>query len=313
MLTPDFYGSNVVRFVGIVREVSNNGPMVRVRIFGVHPMDDQEKVPDGMLPWAVVQFPVTGNQVLGGHPGHNLIPDTWVTGWFADGIDCQQPIVDGVFAGGAGSTNSAPPLTPGSPSQQNPNGLPEGQVTQIPGGSNQQMAYNYFYQRLQTLGRSATDIKLHSAAIIGNLQVESGDGLAPNARNPNSSAYGIAQWTYSGDRRGRLERFPPETARGADQPFEKQLNFIWQEFNTTERRAFNALLSSTTMSDAVAAMVMYERDESWQRVAGSNSYAPNRSHAVFLRKLQKAQTAFNSFNYTGGGAPTPSTNQVPGV
>lgn len=94
MISNDFYGDQHKWFMGIVKEVADND-RVKVRIFGIHRMDDTTNVSDGDLPLAMVMYPVNSS---GG--GHALAPGKWVCGFFADGDDCQQPIVVGVFKGG---------------------------------------------------------------------------------------------------------------------------------------------------------------------------------------------------------------------
>jgi len=102
----DFYGDKFKWFVGIVKDTNPDGATVKVRIFGVHRMDDIVDVADEDLPRALVLMPTTGGQTGGGHSNHGLTYGTWVMGFFADGDNCQQPVVIGVISGGDGSINN---------------------------------------------------------------------------------------------------------------------------------------------------------------------------------------------------------------
>ena len=80
-----------------------------------------------------------------------------------------------------------------------------------------------------------------ASGLVGNLMRESGMNIA--ATNPNSGAYGIGQWL--GNRKTRLfKRY------GYHPTFEQQLNYIWDELNTSHRRGFQMLKASKTVDDA---------------------------------------------------------------
>jgi hypothetical protein len=87
------------------------------------------------------------------------------------------------------------------------------------------------------------------SAIIGGLLQES--QLNPNAINPSSGAYGIAQWL--GDRKNRL------LSKTDYNKLETQLAFVIEEFNGSESIAGNKLKSAKTLEDAIVAMATYER------------------------------------------------------
>ena len=80
-----------------------------------------------------------------------------------------------------------------------------------------------------------------AAGLVGNLMRES--NMISNATNPNSGAYGLSQWL--GDRRTRLfKRY------GYHPTFEQQLDYIWDELNTSHRRGLQMLRASKTVNDA---------------------------------------------------------------
>ena len=87
------------------------------------------------------------------------------------------------------------------------------------------------------------------SAIIGGLLQES--ELNPNAVNPSSGAYGIAQWL--GERKEKLLSKPNYSN------LEVQLNYVVEEFNSTESIAGTRLKRATTLEEAIAAMASYER------------------------------------------------------
>lgn len=86
-------------FIGRVEDVMD--PLVqgrvRVRCFGYHE-DDQIKLAREGLPWAVVLQPTTSAGIHGlGHSGTGLVPGSHVLGFFADGVDAQEPIIIGTL------------------------------------------------------------------------------------------------------------------------------------------------------------------------------------------------------------------------
>jgi hypothetical protein len=71
----------------------------RVRIFGYH-IDNKDLMPTRDLPWAIPIQGVTSAAMSGvGTTPLGPMPGTWVMGFFADGKDCQQPMILGTFAG----------------------------------------------------------------------------------------------------------------------------------------------------------------------------------------------------------------------
>lgn len=315
MISNDFYGDTYRWFVGVVKDVGDDRSRVRVRIFGIHHTEDIERVPDDSLPWALVLYPTTGGQTSGGNASHGLVPGTWVAGFFVDGKDSQQPIVVGVFNGGNGSMNNTPPGTPSNSVSQsdpgNPNSATTPQqdastptTTQLTGSDNAKKTYNYFWEQINKEGSSSGDVKVMCSAITGNFMVESGDSLDPQAYNGNDrgeTSVGIAQW-----RGGKYDRVAPmlkfcgvggSPTKGNLPPLEQQLDYVWHEFHTSEKAAYNKLLTSTTIQDAVAAMIYYERDASYQKLNGV--WTVNRDSPYYTKKLTKARQVLSSFSYTG--------------
>lgn len=95
-------------FMGVVEDRDDPAQMgrVRVRIFGLHPMDRTE-VPTHTLPWATVILPTTEAAMSGiGSGAPKIIEGTWVVGFFRDGISCQDPMIFGCVL-----SNAAPKWT----------------------------------------------------------------------------------------------------------------------------------------------------------------------------------------------------------
>lgn len=87
--------------------------------------------------------------------------------------------------------------------------------------------------------------------IYGNLMQESGGN--PDITNSRSGAYGLAQWL--GSRKRRLT-----DTYGSNPSEREQLDFIWHELNTTERKALDGLLDTETVTDATRAFAtLFER------------------------------------------------------
>lgn len=77
--------------------------------------------------------------------------------------------------------------------------------------------------------------------IVGNLMQESRGNHT--AINKSSKAFGLAQWL--GPRKERLIQ-----KYGSNPTVQQQLEFIWEELNSTEGKAFQKLLNTNTISDA---------------------------------------------------------------
>ena len=97
--------------------------------------------------------------------------------------------------------------------------------------------------------------------IVGNLMQESRGNYT--AINKSSKAFGLAQWL--GPRKERLiQKYGPNPT------VQQQLEFIWEELNTTENKAFQKLLNTNTISDATKVFAKhFER-------AGSNEMNMNK-------------------------------------
>jgi Phage tail lysozyme/Gp5 N-terminal OB domain len=322
-ISDDFYGDQFRWFTGIVQDVGDDRSRVKVRIFGIHHTEDTEKVSNEDLPWAMVLYPTTGGQTSGGTASHGLVRGTWVVGFFVDGEDSQQPIVLGVINGGQNSINNSASGTPTAPGSQsssqtstsNPTVAVPGDTntptSQLSGNDNQTKVYNYFWERISAEGAYSGDLKAIVAAVTGNFNVESGcNPQAFNGNDRGETSVGIAQW-----RGGRYDRITPllnfcgggSPSKGNLPPLEKQLDFVWHELHTGEKTAYNKVITSTTIQDAVAGMIFYERDASYQKINGV--WTVNRDSPFYQSKLTAARKVYSSLSYTG----VPPANQHGGM
>jgi hypothetical protein len=299
-----YYGDKNKWFIGIVKEISGDRSRVRVRIFGIHHIEDNTNLSDGNLPWAAVVYPVTGSQVNSGSPSHDLQPGTWVIGFFADGDECQRPIVTGVFNGGENSSQIYNTQDGFSDGDSGEGGSTEGGTfdasvpSSLPGKGNAEKIYNYFYMKLQQSGRVTGDIHTIASTIVGNLVAES--SLNPGVVNSIGAA-GLAQWL--GSRRRDLERFAGVN-RGVVPSMDKQLAFMWHEFNTTESGSFRRLIDSRTIEQAADAMVRFERNEAWRKVNGT--WIVDTSRREYQNIVRNARAAARDLSYSARAATTPS-------
>lgn len=294
-----YYGNSISPFFGVVEEVLDES-YVRVRIYGIHPLD-KDKVPTEMLPPALVLYPTTGGQVGGGNLSHNIEIDTWVMGFFLDYPYCMQPIVTNTIQGAAYSMSDMPYgggefVDQGSVDSGNPE-VDTGSTMNIPGGSNIEKSYNFIYAKLQAEG-SSNDPHLHASAAVGVLLLETTNINPQTVGGYKGRAWGICQWL--GTRREQLFARYGRTKR-----LDHQLDFMWWELGNTERRAKSAWLRATNLPDAVAGFCAFERAEEWQ------NGRVNRAHGNFKKRLQYAYRTYNSIKY-GGDQPVLDTKRVPG-
>lgn len=297
MQDSDYYGRNNAWFVGVVEDTVDDA-YVKVRVFGIHPID-RVAVPTEMLPNALIVYPVTGGQVNSGSISHNLSIDSWVVGFWADWPLCQQPIVTGTvqgtdysmstyesqggeFVGEGGGDQSIPGETPSGEGEPEVN---TGETTNIPGGSNVQKTYNYITTRLQSEQYNG-DKHIAASAMCGVLMLET-PGINPNVVGGyKGRAWGICQWL--GARRNQLFRKYGRTKR-----LDQQLDFAWWELNNSERRAKQLWLGAHNLPDAVAGFCMFERAEEVKRGRVI------RSHGNYKKRLKYAYQVYNSIKSTG--------------
>lgn len=134
--------------------------------------------------------------------------------------------------------------------------------------------------------RGLTDIQ--AAGIVGNLMQES--SLNPLARNrgdgtDGSDSIGIGQW--NGDRARALQAFAAKNGTSPDD-IATQLDFLVEELKTTEGGAYQRLLAASTVDEATAAMIGYERPQGWsaENPRGGHGWANRLAAASRAAELQ---------------------------
>ena len=143
--------------------------------------------------------------------------------------------------------------------------------------------------------------KAQAAGLVGNLMRESGMNIA--ATNPNSGAYGLGQWL--GDRRTRLFR-----RYGYHPTFEQQLDYIWDELNTSHRKGLQMLRASKTVNDAARNAFGYYEFSAGPEAAiramnssGKNTKWKNPNGTYALNSgIKNAQMIFGKVPVTMGNA-----------
>lgn len=87
-------------------------------------------------------------------------------------------------------------------------------------------------------------LSTHAAmGLVGNLLAES--SLNPSAVNKKSGAIGIAQW-LGGRKKALIAKY------GNNPTFEQQLDFVWEELNSSHKKGLEALKNSRSIEEAAA-------------------------------------------------------------
>lgn len=117
------------------------------------------------------------------------------------------------------------------------------------------------------------------AGIMGNIQAES--GFNSSAENSSSGAYGLFQWL--GSRKKSLKKFAEE--KGTDiSDIETQMDFFWNELQTSEKSTYNAMTGD-----------LYDSPEQY---ATAFEKLFERSGGALLEKRQDYAQAFYSGDMT---------------
>ena len=153
------------------------------------------------------------------------------------------------------------------------------------GTDNLQKAFNYLSAQLNKTG--VKQPAMEAAAIIGNMEQESGQGLNPTAVNPTSGAYGIAQWL--GDRLTPLQKLPNYTT------IDVQLVYLWTT-DIPSQAAFQPL--QTIAKDPKIEQMTFDWENTFER-AGETMGSPPMNNRINNAKAVLKQ--FGNTPGTGGG------------
>lgn len=189
----------------------------------------------------------------------------------------------------------------------NPTGGP---VTSLVGDSPKEKFYNYFIARGLTPDQTF--------GFMGNVRQESGFQVdnQQNTRAWPTGGWGLVQWTNPGRRdaivramqeAGIGDLYSPAYADGKTPPDQHdklmlfQLDYIWKEFETTHKGAFEALKAATTLKDASTAILgKYEIPGNWQ--------SEIELRAGFGEEIKAESKQWKSL---GGGGPSSPAQAAP--
>jgi hypothetical protein len=139
-------------------------------------------------------------------------------------------------------------------------------------------AFDYFVKQGWT--------PVQAAAIVGNLQQESGMGLNSGALNkddggPGNHSMGIGQWNR--DRLSALQNFAGKQGKSWND-FDTQLAFVQHELNGPESSAAARLKAAGDIKSATAAFIGYERPQGWslQNPTAGHGFGNRLNNAVAL-------------------------------
>jgi TP901 family phage tail tape measure protein len=151
-------------------------------------------------------------------------------------------------------------------------------ASRVSGSSREATIWNFFASK----GFSDSVI----AGIMGNLKHES--NLSTTIVNPKSGATGLAQWL--GSRLKGLKRYAASLGKSWTD-LQVQLDYLWKELNSTEKRTLNWLLRNQNASPATVA-TMFEK--LFERAGG----------AGLRSRINFANQYYNRFAGSGGTVNT---------
>jgi hypothetical protein len=117
-----------------------------------------------------------------------------------------------------------------------------------------------------------------AAGLAGNFMQESGPSINTTAVGDNGNAFGAGQW--NGPRRRELQAYAQENGLDVND-LGTQLEFSWQEMQTTERSAWEAIMGTETAEEAA-------------RVASERYWRPGTPHIE--RRQDYARTVFEAMS-----------------
>lgn len=272
----DFYGDKFKWFIGVAKELSADGSKVKVRVYGIHRMDDVTDVSNGDLPEAVVLKPTTAGEGGSGQTV-GIVSGDWVMGFFADGDDCMMPVIVGVIGGGTYSDASTSGVGGGSSDVGGATVF--NNDSQIPGDGIEHQAYNFLRSRWEQIHGNPQQAHVQSCGMMGHMYVES-IGWDLDAYNKGEGAFGICQWRF--DRKERLFRISQSRKPALTQ----QLSFVFWEYNNTHKSAYRRMLAAQTTPEAVRAFSYFELHAGITKNGWNQAIADNK--AAYQKRLGKA-------------------------
>ena len=301
----DYYGNDTKWWVGVVKKNTGDPATVKVRIFGVHDMDDQTNIPNDYLPEALVLYP---NNSADGSTAHNLKEEQWVVGIWADGGNFQQPIVVGTLkksnAINNNSTAGGSPSSEGTSSSASP-GTAGAEPTvpgNLPQGDNPKTVFNYIRTKAKSewgvTDQAAVNI---AAAFVGAFTSESRvrvnrsghidqpkcKGRTIDGMVVSGHAYGLAQWGC--EREIKLKKHCPGN-RLFD--INCQLDYFWWEMNGPFKSVKAEIIKpSNSGSLASLSKIIVDRFERPAQNLRAGRYTQDAKNALAAKNKFESQPA----------------------
>ncbi|MBX4197467.1 CHAP domain-containing protein [Candidatus Saccharibacteria bacterium] len=162
------------------------------------------------------------------------------------------------------------------------------------GSDNVQKAFYYF------VGQGLSDVQ--SAAIVGNLMQES--GVDPTSVQPNGVGHGIAQWSEP----GRWDNLLTFASSRNQSPTDLglQLDFMWEELNSSYSGALSVLRSQTDITNATIVFEQQYEAAGKPQMANRIEYAKE----VLSKYGGTTVSSSGSSNCTGSGGTSASAAKI---
>jgi hypothetical protein len=178
-----------------------------------------------------------------------------------------------------------------------------GVTTTLSGNGHLQQAFNFLVTKL---GNNQQAV-MEAAAIVGNMEQESGQGLNPTAVNPTTRAYGIAQWlgnrlTGTGNPPG-LTGYAQQNGKPISD-FNIQLNYLW--FEVTQGFEKNDHALTDLKKDTAIEQMVFDWENDFER-AGEHLGDPPMNNRIHNAKVILTQPWAKTNGGTGVGAATGAT------
>lgn len=147
-----------------------------------------------------------------------------------------------------------------------------------------------------------------ASGIVGGLMMESGDNstdISPTAKNPDSGAYGIAQWL--GSRYDDLVAFAEETG-GDPNDLDTQISFVIHELKGKESGALQEILKAQSPDEAGRlADKFYERSEGTDEIRNQKAVNAQKIYDMFMNGGADPNTVFSGGKRGGSSVPSPKS------
>lgn len=147
-----------------------------------------------------------------------------------------------------------------------------------------------------------------ASGIVGGLMMESGGNstdISPTAKNPDSGAYGIAQWL--GSRYDDLVAFAEETG-GDPNDLDTQISFVIHELKGKESGALQEILKAQSPDEAGRlADKFYERSEGTDEIRNQKAANAQKIYDIFMNGGADSNVVYSGGKKGGSSVPNPKS------